>query len=98
MPLTDRISIAFVYGSIARGEENSESDVDLMIIGNVTLDEILAHITPVERDLGRSINPTVYSLQEFKSKLRDGNHFLKSVVRSKNVFLIGDEDELRKVG
>jgi predicted nucleotidyltransferase len=98
MPLADRITMAFVYGSMARGEENAGSDVDLMVIGDVTLDEILTHTTPVERNLGRAINPTVYALKEFRSKLDSGNHFLNSVVRSKNVFLIGDEDELRKMG
>src|SRR5216684_89037 len=48
--------------------------------------------------IGRSINPTVYSLAEFKSKLAAGNHFLTSVLKGQKVFLVGDEDELRKVG
>jgi len=61
--------MAFVYGSMARGEENAGSDVDLMVIGDVTLDEILTHTTPAERNLGRAINPTVYALKEFRSKL-----------------------------
>lgn len=93
----EQVSFAFVYGSMARGEENAESDVDLMIIGDIELDKILTQLSPAERDLGRPINPTVYSLKEFKSKLRKGNHFLKSVVRGKNVFLIGDEDEFAKM-
>jgi DNA-binding MarR family transcriptional regulator len=97
-PLAKQISFALVYGSMARGDENAGSDVDLMVIGDVTLDEILAHLTPAERDLGRPINPTVYSLKEFKSKLHRGNHFLNSVTRGKKVFLIGEEDELRKMG
>jgi predicted nucleotidyltransferase len=97
-PLAPRISFAFVYGSVARGEEDASSDVDLMVVGKVTLDELLAHLTPVEEILGRSINPTVYSLREFKSKLQADNHFLRSIVRGKNVFLIGAENDLRKVG
>jgi predicted nucleotidyltransferase len=96
--LAKQISFALVYGSMARGEENAGSDADLMIIGDVTLDEILTHLTPAERDLGRPINPTVYSLKEFKAKLQRGNHFLNSVVRGEKVFLIGEEDELRKMG
>jgi uncharacterized protein len=96
-PLVPQISFAFVYGSLARGEETAASDVDLMVVGDVTLDELLPRLAPVEQDLARPINPTVYSLKEFKSKLRAKNHFLSSVARGKNVFLIGDEDELRKV-
>jgi uncharacterized protein len=97
-PLVKKIAFAFVYGSMARGDENGASDVDLMVIGDVSLDEILTQLTPAERELGRAINPTVFSLKEFKSKLKEGNHFLKSVMRGKKVLLAGDEDELRKMG
>jgi uncharacterized protein len=97
-PLVKKIAFAFVYGSMARGDENGASDVDLMVIGDVSLDEILTQLTPAGRELGRAINPTDFSLKEFKSKLKEGNHFLKSVMRGKKVLLAGDEDELRKMG
>ena len=97
-PLAQKISAAFVYGSMARGDENAGSDVDLMVVGDVTLDEVLTRLTAVEHQLGRSINPTVYSRKEFQAKLKERNHFLSSVMRGKTVFLIGDEDEFRKVG
>jgi DNA-binding transcriptional ArsR family regulator len=97
-PLADRISVAFIYGSMARGEEKAESDIDLLIIGNATLEEVLGKVATVESSLRRAINPTVYSVAEFKSKLTQGNHFLNSVVRGGKIFLIGDEDELGEVG
>lgn len=97
-PLEPRIKFALVYGSLARGEEDAKSDIDLMIVGDVALDEVLTYLTPAERGVGRSINPTVYSLKEFRSKLKKGNHFLNAVVRGKNEFLIGDPDELGKMG
>jgi predicted nucleotidyltransferase len=97
-PLAKRISQAFVYGSVAGRSENAESDVDLMIVGEVTLDETLAQLASVEPLIGRTINPTIYSPKEFKTKLQSGNHFLRSVMRSERVFLIGEEDEPRKLG
>lgn len=97
-PLAARISLAFVYGSLARREENAESDVDVLLVGDVTLDEVLARFAPVEIAIGRSINPTVYSVHEFDTKLRSGNHFLKSVMGGDRVLLIGDADELGEVG
>jgi predicted nucleotidyltransferase len=97
-PLTERISLAFIYGSVARQEEKADSDIDLLIVGKVTLDDVLAHVGKAEASLGRAVNPTVYSLTEFKKKLASGNHFLNSVVGGEKLFLIGDEDELRKVG
>src|SRR6266496_5172306 len=97
-PLSKRIVVAFVYGSVAREEETAQSDVDLMIVGKATLDEVLSRLSTVEKGLGRPINPTVYSVEEFKSKLASGNHFLTAVLKGQKEFLLGDEDELRKVG
>jgi len=97
-PLSKRIVVAFVYGSVAREEETAQSDVDLMIVGKATLDEILSRLSTVEKSIGRPINPTVYSVEEFKAKLASGNHFLTAVLKGQKEFLLGDEDELRKVG
>ena len=97
-PLAKRILVAFVYGSVAREEETAQSDVDLLVVGKATLDEILSRLSTVEKNVGRPINPTVYSIAEFKSKLASGNHFLTAVLKGQKVFLLGDEDELRKVG
>jgi len=96
-PLADRIQFAFVYGSFARGDENAESDIDVMVIGTVTLDELLERLAPVERSLRRPVSPTVYSQKELKAKLRAGNHFLKAVQKGQSVFLIGDEHEFRQL-
>jgi uncharacterized protein len=97
-PLASRINLAFVYGSVARGEEKATSDIDLMVIGAVSLDEVLDAVAPVEKQLGRPVNPTIYSIEDLKTRLRSGNHFLQSLKKSKKVFLIGDEDEFRKAG
>jgi len=96
-PLSAHIRIAFVYGSVARGEEKATSDVDLMVIGSVSLDEVLDAIAPVEKQLGRPINPTIYTAEELKQRFHSGSHFLQSLLLSKKVFLIGDEDEFRKI-
>lgn len=95
--LAERVAIAFVYGSVARQEEKAESDIDLMIIGNIELDDVLASLSEAEATLGRTVNPTVYSVHEFKKKLEEGNHFLNAVVNGNKVFVIGNEDELRKM-
>jgi predicted nucleotidyltransferase len=93
-PLRQRIRAAFVYGSVARHEERANSDVDLMVVGEVPFTEIAAVTTPMQERLGREINPTVYPLAEFQSKLKAKNHFLKSVLRQKKLFILGDENEL----
>jgi predicted nucleotidyltransferase len=65
-PLAKRIGTAFIYGSLARGEEGARSDVDVMVIGETTFDEVLEALRPVEAQLGRETNPTVYSAAEFR--------------------------------
>jgi predicted nucleotidyltransferase len=95
--LSKQIVVAFVYGSVAREQETAQSDVDLLVVGKATLDEILSRLSTVEKNIGRPINPTVYSVSEFKSKLASGNHFLTAILKGQKVFLLGDEDELRKV-
>ncbi|HEX5435362.1 MAG TPA: nucleotidyltransferase domain-containing protein [Candidatus Angelobacter sp.] len=95
--LEDRIATAFVYGSVARREEKAESDIDVMVIGQASVEEVIAQLTDAERLLGRAVNPTVYSALEFRRKLKAGNHFLCSVLGRERIFLIGDESELGKV-
>ncbi len=93
-PLSDRIAIAFIYGSVARGEERSESDLDLMVIGDVSFAEVVSAIRAIESQAGRAINPTVFPPEELRAKLAGGHHFLNSVMRREKLFVVGNEDEL----
>jgi predicted nucleotidyltransferase len=97
-PISKRIALAFIFGSMARQEETAESDIDLMVVGKATFEEILGRLGSVEQSLGRAVHPSVYSSAEFRLKLAGGNHFLNSAVRGEKVYLIGDDNELRKVG
>lgn len=96
-PLSPRIKLAFVYGSVARGEDKAASDIDLMVIGAISLDDVLDAVGSLEKQLRRPVNPTIYSPKELKARRRSGNHFLQSLKDSKKMFLIGSEDEFRKV-
>jgi predicted nucleotidyltransferase len=97
-PLAEQIDFAIVYGSTVRGDSLADSDIDIMVIGDATLDEVLLRLGPVENTLGRPVNPTTFSLQEFEAKLQSGNHFLSAVLRGKKIVLMGDEDEFAKMG
>ncbi|MFZ5829759.1 MAG: ArsR family transcriptional regulator [Planctomycetota bacterium] len=93
-PFGNSIQCAFVYGSIARAEELSESDVDLMVIGDVGLAEISPALKPAEERLARAVNPTLFSPAEYAKKLRQGHHFLKTVLAGEKLFVLGDENDL----
>jgi len=96
-PIVGQIELAFVYGSIARGEEGLRSDVDLLVVGNVTFADVVKNLQGAQKLLGREISPTVYPAEEFKSKVRAKHHFLTSVFKGPKIYLIGDENELRRL-
>src|SRR5437879_7106965 len=88
-PLSKRIVAAFVYGSVAREEATAQSDVDLMVVGKATLDEVLSRLSRAAQGIGRPINPTGYTLADFKSNLATRNPSLTSVVNGTNGFMPG---------
>ena len=89
-PLRKQINLALVYGSVAQSSESKRSDVDLMIVGSVE------KLSDAQRTLNREINPTVYSVKEFRKKVSES--FLKTVLTDKKLFIIGDENVLRELG
>jgi len=95
--LGSEIQIAFVYGSVARQKERANSDVDLMVLGNAPFGDVVSALGSAQRALGREINPTVFPVSEFRSKLAAGNHFLRSVMKEKRLFVLGTENELTKL-
>jgi predicted nucleotidyltransferase len=97
MSLAERIRIAFVYGSVARRNERAGSDVDVMVVGNVSFGDVVSCLERAQKMLGREINPTVYPVAEFRSKLQSGNHFLTSLLKQEKLFIIGDERELARM-
>jgi predicted nucleotidyltransferase len=93
-PAADRVRVALVYGSFARGEETTESDIDLLLIGDLTLRDVANLLGPVARQLRREFNPNVYRPEEFRRKAKEGHHFVTEILRGEKVFLIGNEGEL----
>jgi predicted nucleotidyltransferase len=92
-----RIRVAFVFGSVARSADDRRSDIDLMVVGKISFGDVVSLLSPVEEKLGREVNPVVYPVAEFKRKLKEDHHFVKTVLEDEKVFVIGDEDELRRL-
>ena len=93
-PFVPRIEWAFIYGSIARNEELSRSDVDLMIIGRLGLADLAPALPAAEHRLLRPINPTLFTHAEVAKKLKTGHHFLKTVFSQQKLFIVGRDDDL----
>ncbi len=93
-PIAGRIAAAFIYGSVARGEEHQASDLDLLIVGDVTFSDVVSAIKTAEPKLHRSINATVFPVGEFSAKLAARHHFLTSVMKGDKTFVLSNIDEL----
>jgi len=93
-PLVDRIAMAFLFGSMAAGREVAESDIDLFVAGDLSLGELVEVLSPLQNQLGREVNPVIYSLKELHDKLAHGHHFVTSVFEGPKVLLIGSPREL----
>ena len=88
------IPIAFVFGSIARQREMAESDVDLFVIGDLGLRNLVGLLSGVSDIIGREINPHVFSLNELKKRLAQGDRFISRVLDEPKIFILGNENEL----
>jgi predicted nucleotidyltransferase len=93
-PHRDNVHIAFVFGSFASGTETAESDVDVLIVGDLTSRQTSRALGPVGRELGREFNPVVFPAKEFRQKARRGNRFIEELLASPKVWLIGTQDDL----
>jgi predicted nucleotidyltransferase len=93
-PLADRIELALLYGSVVKGTDTAASDIDLLIIvDEVTLEDIYSVLALVEASLARKVSPTLYTPQEFADRKASNNAFLTRVLAGEHLMLIGSEDE-----
>ena len=92
------IEVAFIFGSLARSKERAASDVDLMVIGTIGLRSLSNRLAGVSEQIGREINPHALSIEEFRRRKQNGNHFLSNVIESPKLFIIGSENDLETMG
>lgn len=96
-PLSPSIERAFIYGSVARGEETASSDIDLMVIGDASFSDVVAAVSPLQETVGREVNPTVFDSAEYTRRLKAKDSFLTRVKKQPRIDLIGGDDVARSV-
>ena len=93
-PFAARILVAFIFGSMASGSERPSSDVDLLVVGAVTLMELTPSLRKAEETLGRPVNCVLFPAEKLSEKMAAKNHFLHSVLEKPKLFVIGTDGEL----
>jgi predicted nucleotidyltransferase len=95
--LADSIVSAFVFGSLAKGQESSTSDVDLMVLGGATFEQVVNAVWPAQERLNRAVNAVVMTPAEFASGVRTGEGFVSRVMAEPKLFVMGTSDDLEKL-
>ena len=94
-PLSREVRAAFVFGSTAKGVDKAGSDVDLMVVSDhLTYAELFTAIETGSAQLGRPVNPTIYTSSELARRIREGNSFITKVIEQPKIWIVGGEHDL----
>ena len=90
-PLSKEIELALIYGSVAKGTDTANSDIDLMVVSDsLGISNVLQRTIEAEQQLGRTVNPTCYTVKEFQTRLTDPASFVNRVMAQPTIWLLGD--------
>jgi DNA-binding transcriptional ArsR family regulator len=92
------IRVAFVFGSVANGTENAESDIDLVVIGKIGLRKLTTLLSGVSDQVGREINFHVLTEEEYGKRLKSQDHFVTHVLKGPKIYIVGTEDDFAAMG
>jgi predicted nucleotidyltransferase len=96
-PLGNALELAFVFGSVARGEEHTDSDIDLLVLGSVGFVAVVSALADTHHQLGREVNPVVMTRAEFMQKFHAEDRFVRRIDGEAKIFVVGGEDDFGKL-
>lgn len=96
-PVAAQTRVALLFGSMARGTQTPTSDVDVLVVGDVTFVDLVQCLHPAQQAIGREINPVLYTPGEFRTRLSEGGAFAQALRSASNILLIGDADDLAQL-
>ena len=96
-PVAKKLRIAFIYESFARGEATAASEVDLILVGNLSSRDAASSLARNSAQLGREINYVVYDPKEFRTKAKGKHHFITQILKAPKIYLIGSDDALKEI-
>ncbi len=97
VPVADHVSLAWVFGSVAKGTEVDGSGVDLLVLGDLGFADLVRAIHPAQEVLRREINTVLYSMEEFMRRVQNGDAFASELLATPKLLVTGDRDDLGKL-
>ena len=99
LPVNEQIELAFIYGSIAKGEDTVKSDVDLMLVSSsLVYADVMRVLLDAEDIIGRPISPSIYTAEQIINKLNNENAFVSRVMDQPKLWVKGQDDDIRDIG
>jgi predicted nucleotidyltransferase len=92
-----KANFGFIYGSIAKGAHTSSSDLDIFLIGNLTLHDVSKFMSHLGRELFREVNIVIYTPEEMHAAIEQENSFILEVIKSPKIWLFGSKNEFEKL-
>lgn len=96
LPVLGKLQFVVVFGSVASGKATASSDIDLLLVGDVTFAEAVKLFYPAQQQLGREINPQLYSVAEWQKAVAAPSGFITELLESPLLMIAGDKDDLRQ--
>jgi len=98
MPVDSKITMAFVYGSIAKNNDTASSDIDLLVVSeSLAYADLMAILIDTEKNLGRPVNPSIYTMEQIETKLKEKNAFITRVMEQQKIWIKGIENDIREI-
>lgn len=89
--------LALVFGSYARGSENANSDIDLLVIADASFADVARALYPAQESLQREINPVLYSAAELRRRADAGDGLISEILKQPRLYLTGNDHDLAKL-
>ena len=95
-PYADRIKAAFVFGSVAKGTDTAQSDIDLMVIGDgLSYSDLYTALQNAESVLQRKVSPIFLTPEEWRRKASLKGSFISTMNALPKVFIFGSENDIQ---
>jgi predicted nucleotidyltransferase len=98
-PIDEKLTCAFVFGSIAKAQDRADSDIDLLLVGkDLVYSDVIELLTEAEESMGRPINPTIYEIDQFSKKIKQDNAFVTRVMDQPKLWIKGEKNDIGAFG
>lgn len=92
----EKVDFGFIFGSVAKGSNTPESDIDIFLVGNLTYDDVSSFMFKLSQELVQEVNIIIFSPRELSKQITAKISFINNVLNEPKIWLFGDKNEFKK--